>query len=404
MNPQLPPLAEPQAAKGAFDLLIVGAGPAGLSLAARLASAPLSIGVIELQDKATLAAPPYDGREIALTQASIARLTTLGAWQLLSPHETPPLLRAEVLDGASPYVLGFADRRAAPLGALVPNAAIRRTLFERVSQQDNCSIFAGVEAQRTSIQDDGARVELSDGRVLTAKLLVAADTRFSPLRKSQGIGARMIDFGRTMLVTRIAHERAHGSVATEWFDHGQTIAMLPLQDHNSSFVLTLDARQMRDIQSMDAVAFAREVERRTQRRWGAVKLESDRFYYPLVAAYAERFVAPRFALLGDAAVGMHPVTAHGFNFGLRGAFTLGGVILAALQRRRDIADPQGLRRYERDHRRATLPLFVATNAIAKLYSDERPVARLARGMALRLMNATPGARRVVEASLSGTAP
>lgn len=387
----------------AFDLLIVGAGPAGLSLAARLAEAPLSVGVVELQDKATLTTPPYDGREIALTQASINRLQSLGAWPLLSSDEISPLRRADVLDGASPYVLGFADERsAAPLGALVSNAAIRRTLFERVAQQGNCSIFAGTRAaSAASVRADRTNIELADGRVLSAKLLVAADTRFSALRKSQGIGARMVDFGRTMLVARIAHDRPHHNVATEWFDRGQTIALLPLHGDNSSFVLTLDALEMSEIESMDDAAFAREVERRTQRRWGGVSLESDRFYYPLVAVYAERFVAPRFALLGDAAVGMHPVTAHGFNFGLAGAFTLGQQILNAVRQSKDIADPHALRRYERDHRRATWPLFTATNAIAKLYSDERPLARLARGAALRLMNATPGARRLVEASLTG---
>ena len=119
------------------------------------------------------------------------------------------------------------------------------------------------------------------------------------------------------------------------------------------------------------------------------------------AVYAERFIAPRFALLGDAAVGMHPVTAHGFNFGLRGAFTLGSEILAARRRGADIGDARGLHRYERDHRRATLPLFAATNAIAKLYADERPLARMARGAGLRLTKAAPGARRLVEASLRG---
>jgi 2-polyprenyl-6-methoxyphenol hydroxylase-like FAD-dependent oxidoreductase len=98
---------------------------------------------------------------------------------------------------------------------------------------------------------------------------------------------------------------------------------------------------------------------------------------------------------------MHPVTAHGFNFGLKGAFALGREILAAHREGRDIGARRGLARYERDHKRATLPLFAATNAIAKFYADERMLARWARGAGLRLMNATPGVRRIVEASLSG---
>jgi ubiquinone biosynthesis UbiH/UbiF/VisC/COQ6 family hydroxylase len=385
-----------------YDLIIVGAGPAGLSLAARLAGAPLRIALIDKSSEAALSEPAYDGREIALTRTSIERLRTLGAWQRLRAEEAAPLVRAEVLDGASSYVLPFTDRRSRePLGALVSNAALRRALFECVQVQSNCDLFTGRTAHIGDIDDKGASVQLQNDRALAAKLIVAADTRFSALRQSQGIGARMVDFGRTMLVCRARHTRAHNNIATEWFDRGQTIAMLPLLEGQSSFVLTLDALDMAGIKALSMEAFAREVERHTQRRWGSITLTSERFYYPLVAVYADRFVAPRFALLGDAAVGMHPVTAHGFNFGLRGAFALGREILAAQREGRDIGASRGLSHYERDHRRATLPLFAATNAIAKLYADERIIARWARGAGLRLMDATPGARRIVEASLSG---
>ncbi len=385
-----------------YDLIIVGAGPAGLSLAARLAEAPLRIALIDKTPAPALADPAYDGREIALTRASIERLRTLGAWQRLGAEDSAPLARAEVLDGASSYVLPFTDRRRRePLGALVSNAALRRTLFERVQEQQNCDLVLGATARIADMDETCASVALDNDRTLAGKLIVAADTRFSNLRQSQGIGAHMVDFGRTMLVCRVRHTRAHNSIATEWFANGQTIAMLPLLDRQSSFVLTLDAMEMADLKRLSAKALAREIERRTQRRWGDIALSSEPSYYPLVAVYADRFAAPRFALLGDAAVGMHPVTAHGFNFGLRGAFILGREILAANRNGRDLGAIQGLRRYEQEHRRATLPLFAATNAIAKLYADERRLARLARGAGLRLMNLAPGARRLVESSLSG---
>ena len=385
-----------------YDLIIVGAGPAGLSLTARLAEAPLRIALIDKTPAPALADPAYDGREIALTRASIERLRTLGAWQRLGAEDSAPLARAEVLDGVSSYVLPFTDRRRRePLGALVSNAALRRTLFECVQEQQNCDLVLGATARIADIDGTCASVALDNDRTLAGKLIVAADTRFSNLRQSQGIGAHMVDFGRTMLVCRVRHTRAHNSIATEWFANRQTIAMLPLLDRQSSFVLTLDAMEMADLKRLSAKALAREIERRTQRRWGDIALSSEPCYYPLVAVYADRFAAPRFALLGDAAVGMHPVTAHGFNFGLRGAFVLGREILAANRNGRDLGAIQGLRRYEQEHRRATLPLFAATNAIAKLYADERRLARLARGAGLRLMNLAPGARRLVESSLSG---
>ena len=384
----------------AYDLIVVGAGPAGQSLAARLAQSGLRIALIDKESEAVLAAPAYDGREIALTQSSVERLARLGAWAKLTEEDISPLMRAEVQDGHSPHVLAFADRRThGPLGHLVSNAALRRALFETVRTQENCDLYANTTAHVAAVGDNGARVGLADGRTLSARLVVAADTRFSALRQAQGISAHMLDFGRTMLVCRVAHTRPHAGVATEWFDLGQTIAMLPLRGQHSSFVLTLSAGAARELTALDDRAFAREVEQRTARRWGAITIASTRHAYPLVAVYASRFVAPRFALLGDAAVGMHPVTAHGFNFGLRGAFALADEIMRTYRRGRDIADAGGLKRYERRHQLATLPLFAATNALARLYADERPWARLARSVGLRAMNWTPGARAVVEAGL-----
>ena len=384
----------------AYDLIIVGAGPAGQSLAARLAQAPLRIALIDREPKAALAAPVYDGREIALTQMSVERMKRLGVWERLASEEVAPLARAEVLNGQSRYMLGFAEHSGkSALGLLVPNSAIRRSLFQTIASQDNCDLYLGQAATIEAIDSANARVRLADGAILKGQMVVAADTRLSSLRQSQGISAHMLDFGRTMLVCRVRHTKPHRGVATEWFDHGQTIAMLPLNNNQSSFVLTLSTHAMQSVMALSDEDFAREVERRTAARWGAIMVTSARHAYPLVAVYASRFVGQRFALIGDAAVGMHPVTAHGFNFGLRSAFVLGDEIMRALKSGHDIADVRGLARYERGHRRATAPLYAATNVIARLYSDERPLARIARTAGLHLMNAMPGARRLVETSL-----
>jgi 2-polyprenyl-6-methoxyphenol hydroxylase-like FAD-dependent oxidoreductase len=175
--------------------------------------------------------------------------------------------------------------------------------------------------------------------------------------------------------------------------------MLPLTGEMSSIVLTLPARQIEALMAMEPADFAAEVTRRTDARWGSLRLAGTRHAYPLVATYAHRFVGTRFALLGDAAVGMHPVTAHGFNLGLAGAYRLAAEIRGALARRRSIADPGALLRYEMAHRRATWPLYTATNAIASLYTDDRAPARLVRGAVLRLGATLSPVRRLVTAQL-----
>jgi ubiquinone biosynthesis UbiH/UbiF/VisC/COQ6 family hydroxylase len=255
--------------------------------------------------------------------------------------------------------------------------------------------MAGVAVARVQTSAEGAEVHLADGRTLTARLVIAADTRYSELRRRQGIPARMQDFGRVMMVCRVSHEKPHDHVATEWFDYGQTIATLPLNGNESSFVLTLPAREMDAVMALGDAEFGADATRRYRNRLGEMKLVSTRHPYPLVAVYAQRFVATRFALIGDAAVGMHPVTAHGFNLGLRGADTLARRIKLAAGRGGDIGAERVLLGYEREHRLATFPTYAATNATARLYADERLPARVLRDTALRLGNIVTPVRKLI---------
>jgi len=382
------------------DVAIIGAGPAGLALACALAGSGLRITLLERAPEAAIADPAFDGREIALTHRSQAILRELGAWAHIPMAETAPLREAKVLNGANPLALRFAPGRAGePLGRLVPNQLIRRALFETAATTE-ARLVAGRAITGLSLAPQQAVVTLEGGDTVSARVVVAADSRFSEARRLAGIGAAMLDFGRSMIVARVAHEAPHDGIATEWFGHGQTIAMLPLNGAMSSAVLTLAPAEAEAAMAMSPAAFGAEVTRRYQGRLGAMRLAGTRHLYPLVAAYAHRFVGRRFALLGDAAVGMHPVTAHGFNFGLSGAEILAGEIRGA-------SDPgavAGLFRYARAHRRATLPLFVATNAVARLYSDDRAPARLARAALIGAGAVLAPVRRAIVAGLMDAAP
>ncbi len=385
-----------------FDIIVIGAGPVGLNFAASLSGANLKVAVIEQLSRAVLADPPYDGREIALTHASVRCLQENGIWERIPAAEISPLRDARVWNGG---LLGqlFIDHRdggRGQLGYLVPNQLLRRASFERVQAASHLSWFCESCVVDISLQPSAAVVRLADGQELSASLLVAADTRFSGTRRAAGIGARSIDFGRTMVVCRMTHERSHDCVAHEWFDYGQTIALLPLQGACSSFVLTVDHQQARELMAMDAQQFSTAMEHRTRRRWGPLELVGERHAYPLVGVYADRFIAHRYALIGDAAVGMHPVTAHGFNLGLLGQMALAREVLAAAAAGEDVGHAARLRRYEREHRRATLPLYLATNALVKLYTAEAPPLRLVRHALLRAAQRATPVRRLLTASLT----
>jgi ubiquinone biosynthesis UbiH/UbiF/VisC/COQ6 family hydroxylase len=385
-----------------FDVVIIGAGPAGLSLAGSLADQGLAIALVERLPATALAAPEFDGREIALTHFSVDVLRGLGAWERIPSDMIAPLCEARVLNGAGGHALCLSPGRAQGerLGHLVPNDQIRRALYAAAQDKPNIRLFADSTATGFTVGDAQATLSLACGTTLTARLIVAADTRFSEMRRRAGIGAAMRDFGASMLVCRMAHETPHHEVATEWFGYGQTIAMLPLngtaeEAHLSSLVLTLPAREIERLRTLDDTAFGAEITRRYQGRLGAMRPVSSRHVYPLVAAYAERFVAPRCALVGDAAVGMHPVTAHGFNFGLRGQHVLAGLIAGAT----DIGASALLQRYERAHRLATRPLYLATNATARLYTDDSLPARVLREAMLRIGERLPPVRHAMVAKL-----
>lgn len=376
-----------------FDVVVGGAGPVGLCLARALAGQGRRVAVVDRQPRAALAAPAFDGREIALTHASRQLLEALSVWPRLEAETISPLRQARVQDGASPFALeiGGAPGQDAPLGWLVANHRLRRAAFEAALAHPGVTLLDGAGVAGLRRHPDLVEATLEDGLTLHADLLVAADGRLSALRRQLGVGAELHQLGRSMLVCHVAHEQPHQGVALEWFAYGATVALLPLTGDVSSLVLTLTPQRAATMQRLDEDAFSGEVARLCEGRLCALRLASTRHVYPLVSTYARRLAGARFALAGDAAVGMHPVTAHGFNFGLAGV----GRLARALDGQDDPGALAPLQAYARAHRRATWPLYAATQLVARLYTDERPAARLLRGGALRLAAAVPPFRHAL---------
>lgn len=378
------------------DVLIVGAGPAGMALALSLSDLGLQVSLIEQQAEALLADPADDGREIALHHASMQMLKDFGALADLGEQDISPIASARVFNGRSPRFLDFAVKAGQPpaIGYLIANWQIRRGLYRQLKTRDNIQLLCERRMRSVSSSDAEIRVN-TDQSELCAKLLVAADSRHSPTRQALGIAARMHDFGKTMLVCRVEHADEHEGVACEWFDIGRTIATLPLHGRRSSLAITLPHAEAEKLAQMPAEQFGETLAGWLRHRLGPMQLVSPRFRYPLLATYAQRFIARRAVLVGDAAVGMHPVTAHGFNFGLHSQHLLAQAIGTALRRNEDYASERVLRGYEHKHRRHTLPLYLATNAIVDLYTSREPAARLARELGIALGSRLPPFKQAV---------
>ncbi|MDI1362115.1 5-demethoxyubiquinol-8 5-hydroxylase UbiM [Methylotenera sp.] len=384
------------------DVVVIGAGPAGLCFAKSLADSGLQTIVIERQSEHSLSSPAFDGREIALTHHSAQLMHELGIWSFISPDAVSPLRDARVFNGSSLFSMdiGHRDTQKAELGYLVSNHLIRKAAYEAVKSGSAISLRTDVEVTNVKTNPNNTQISLNNGEVIQAKLLIGADSRFSETRRTMGIAADMHDFGKTMMVCVMEHPISHEHTAWEWFDYGQTLALLPMNGSRSSVVITLAPDEMNPLMKMDEEDFNREVSARFKHRLGAMRLVSTKHAYPLVTVYSKRLIGQRFALIGDAAVGMHPVTAHGFNFGLKGVATLSAEIKAAIASGKDFASDTLLLRYEQKHRRDTRPLFLATHAIAKIYSSNSPPARLFRAGALHLGNRIAPLKRAVAGFLA----
>ncbi|RBM08487.1 FAD-dependent hydroxylase [Novacetimonas cocois] len=362
------------------DVTIIGGGPVGLATALSLEALGLSVTVMERAPASTLAEAPFDGREIALTHHSVGVLRKIGAWAHIPDVAISPLREARVETGRHNHPLTFDTRGRGvdALGYLVSNHLIRRALYAQASERPGITIRAGTATRYVRNGREEMTV-VHDGGEENSRLVVAADGRFSQVRRLQRIGAVVHDFRRSMLVCRMAHESPHHHVATQWFDEGQTIALLPVNGGASSVVLTLPSDRIEALRHMERDAFNAQIMQRVGNRLGRMRLVSTRHVYPLRGVYAHRFATPGFALVGDAAVGMHPITAHGFNLGLKGQETLAQEVAVAMEKGTPIGSLSVLRRFERRHRLATAPLFAATNGIATLYTrDEMPFRELRR--------------------------
>ena len=415
------------------DVLIVGAGPAGLSLATSLAQAGFTATVVEQQTGSALAQPAPDGREIALTHPSRATLQRLGTWAHLADHDVGQIVEAQVHDGplghhsalqlnAASGAQGGASGAAAPgpLGFIVPNHALRRTAHTVAAHMPGVRLLTGTQVTRVATLPGHAELDCVPASTapgdpttpqrLTAPLLVAADSRFSATRRQLGLGAQMTDFGRTVIVCRMRHTLPHGGVAHECFGYDRTLAVLPLPDDPQeghalcSVVVTAGAADAAALMAQTPEAFTAQVQAQFNNRLGPMALVGERHAYPLVAVYAQRFAGHRCALLGDAAVGMHPVTAHGYNLGLAGVERLTAALVSARQRGQDIGSADALAPYAQGHHRHAWPIYQGTNAIVRLYTDARPVPRLLRQLVLQGARRLPPLQAAIVGQLTGQAP
>lgn len=371
-----------------YDVLIVGGGPVGLTLALALVQSARGIRV-GLVDRRPLSVP-RDARASAIAAGVRRVFEALGVWPEMAAA-SQPITSMRITDSgqgdiARPLFLTF-DGDIAPGEAfahMVPNGVSGRVLLDAVA--DQIYVVAPAVVTGYSVEDGAARLALEDGRLLSAPLLVAADGGQSALRGMAGIGVIGHDYGQVGLVTTIGHDLPHDGVAYEHFRPAGPFASLPLPGNRSSLVWTERRETAPRFLAMEPADLAVEIEAAMGSTLGSVTVEEQLMGFPLKLQIARDFIAPRLALVGDAAHVVHPIAGQGLNLGLKDVAALAEVVIEAARLGLDHGSQDVLERYQRWRRLDTASMAAMTDGLNRLFSNDIAPVRALRDFGLGLVD------------------
>lgn len=389
------------------EVLIVGAGITGATLALALADADIAVTVLDREAPPPLPAPgqPLDVRVSAIHAAAGGLLERLGAWPRLPAACRAPFGRIEVWDAGSLGSIRFDSAQIGQpwLGWIAENRTVVAALHARLAQLPAARVFAPAVLEDWEIRADRAIVRLGDGRELTARLLVGADGGASPLRLRAGIAVASQDFGQCALVGHVATERPHGDVARQRFLPGGPLAFLPLADGRCSIVWSTTPLQAQRLAALPADEFMLELGLAFEHRLGRITAIGERAVIPLRGLEADRYVGPRLALIGDAAHVVHPMAGLGANLGIGDAAALARLVIAARRGGRDPGLLQTLRPYERARRSQNLPVVEAIVGLHRLFTAGAAPLRALRGAGLMAVDRSGPLKRLLTEAACGLA-
>jgi 2-octaprenyl-6-methoxyphenol hydroxylase len=386
------------------ELLVAGGGLNGLLLGIACADAELAVTVVDRQDPATMLGETFDGRASAIAYGSKQVLDGVGLWPLIV-EEAEPILEIRVADDDSPLFLHYDHSELdadTPLGYIVENRVLRRALFERARALPSLKLLAPRVVGTVTADASGTVATLADSARIHARLVAAADGKESPLRQAAGIRTVEWRYKQISIVTTVAHERPHAGIAIEHFLPAGPFAILPMTGNRSSIVWTEDAALAPRLVALPDAEFAAELAARFGDFLGAIEPIGPRWANKLSLMQAERYVARRLALVGEAAHVIHPIAGQGLNVGIRDIAALAEAIIDARRLGLDIGDDSVLERYQRWRRLDAVLLAGVTDGLNRLFSNTIRPVKLARDLGLAAVNRLPPLKRLLMQHAMGT--
>ena len=370
-----------------FDLIIVGGGLAGASLAIALRDTPLRIALVEHHPP--LRPDGWDARVYAISPANVEFLKRVGAWRHLEHGRIAPIRAMDVHGDAGGRLAFSAYEAGVPeLGWILESSLMASELWESAKRQGNLTLFCPGAPSRLEFDADSVRLSLVDGAALSARLLVGADGRDSWVRRSAGLTATDTPYGEKGVVANLATEKAHRNVARQWFSDTGVLAYLPLPGNRISIVWSTADDHADELCALPSDVFCKRVADAGGQALGSLELITPPVAFPLRLVRVPQTVAPRLALVGDAAHGIHPLSGHGINLGFQDASELAN-LLADVQPWQDIGDERFLQRYQRARREETALMQAATDGLRRLFRESPPGLRSLRNLGLSLTDGLP---------------
>ncbi len=381
------------------DIAIIGGGLNGATLALALAQAGQRVTLIDAQRATVWEDPEFDGRSYALALTSTRLLEAVGVWADVVQN-AQPMLEIKVTDGRagegpSPMFMHFnhAEIEEGPMGFMIEDRYLRQALQVAVSATKAITLLDGETVVSQDTDVSGISLTLASGKTLRARLAIGADGRNTGTGERAGIKRIGWSYGQTALVCAIEHSLPHDGVAHQFFMPPGPLAILPLTGNRSSIVWSETDVNAKAIHALSDDAYLDVLRPRFGSFLGEVALAGKRYCYPLGLSLAHELVAPRVALVGDAAHGVHPIAGQGLNAGLRDIAALAEVIADAARRGEDIGSDAALARYQEWRRFDNTTLALATDSFNRLFSNDNPLVRMARDIGMAAVNALPGLRR-----------